>query len=141
MLPRPFPDASPPVFESWREFFSRGAAASGTAGPLARPMLNVEYKGAVDVDTLRSMCPFRVLEAAVPTFPPQPAPLNAWRVSLFCPRTGEGDELSSQPSKAYSGGGKEGEGAHSTSSNSDRASVTVAARLHVREAFAFESSS
>ena len=127
VIPRPFPDASPPAFDSWREFFERGAAASCTAGPLARPMLNVEYKGAVDVETLRSMCPFRVLEATVPTMSPQPTSLSAWRVSLFSPRTGEGDELLAQPPHAPI---EDGEGTDS---------APVATRLRVREAFALRS--
>jgi len=94
-LPRPFPDGGD--FGSWREFFEKGQAASEAkglpAGCFGRPMLDIEYKGSVDLRVLRSVCPFRVEEVSGPGFGPE---LTAdWRPSLFCPRLGECHELSS----------------------------------------------
>ena len=65
------------------------------AGPLARPYLNVEYKGKVGIDTLRSICPFVVTEATYPGMTPGPVATN-WKAHLYCPRTGFGDALSEE---------------------------------------------
>merc|ERR1711924_225994 len=82
-------------FSSWRDFFERGAAACAARGlearALGRPMLDIEYKGAVNLRVLRAMCPFCVEEVSGPGYG---AELTAkWRASLFCPRLGECAEI------------------------------------------------
>ena len=96
VVPRPFPDGD--TFASWRDFFEQGTAACTaaglpSAGAFGRPMLDIEYKGAVNLSVLRALCPFRVEEVSGPGF--DSARTADWRPSLFCPRLGESDELSS----------------------------------------------
>jgi hypothetical protein len=75
----PFPNSSPPLFSSWRDFFEKcqesdeangreaaKRAPSLSKGPLGRPGLCVEYKGDVDIPTLRSISPFDVTLASFP---------------------------------------------------------------------------
>ena len=57
-------------------------------GCLARLYLNIEYKGRVSFETLRSVCPLEVKEASFPGFTS-----NKWRKYLFCPRTGDTESL------------------------------------------------
>jgi hypothetical protein len=61
---RPFPETSPALFTSWREFFERAVAKSRleypSMGLLCRPKLNIEYKGSVRLETLAALCPFVV---------------------------------------------------------------------------------
>lgn len=55
-------------------------------GCLARPCLNVEYKGRVSVETLKSLCPFIIREASFPSL--EPGQKSTWLTHLFSPRTG-----------------------------------------------------
>ena len=59
-------------------------------GCLARPYLNIEYKGRVSVETLHRyiVYPLEVKEASFPGFTS-----DDWRKYLFCPRTGDSDAL------------------------------------------------
>ncbi len=54
---RPFPNESPPLFSSWKDFFER----AGTASPrlLGRPLLNVETHH-VDEAAICSVLPFEI---------------------------------------------------------------------------------
>jgi len=116
VIPKPFlHDVT--LFESWKDFFSkclqaerlgedenrskvprcegkestpalRGSKDSGASmGAKARPCLNVEYKGRVDMDTLKSICPFVVKKATYPGLPPD-FTTTKWKTYLYCPRTG-----------------------------------------------------
>ena len=58
-------------------------------GCLARPYLNIEYKGKVSIGTLKSVCPLIVHKASFPGFESK----NTWRRYLFCPRVGDVDTL------------------------------------------------
>lgn len=60
------------------------SAESNNRGAMARPCLNVEYKGRVDLEILKSVCPFRVKKAAFPGVPFD----FKWNTHLYCPRTG-----------------------------------------------------
>ena len=110
VVERPFPHTS--HFESWKDFFEKCIEAECKVktkqkeeksngekdietnqneideGCLARPYLNIEYKGRVSVEALQSLCPLIVKEASFPGFTS-----NNWRKYLFCPRTGDNDTL------------------------------------------------
>jgi hypothetical protein len=66
VLDRPFPNTSPPLFSSWKDFFTRAAASS--SGLLGRPVLDVESHH-VDGPTLCSVLPFRIDSVAIPGVP------------------------------------------------------------------------
>jgi len=85
-LDRPFPDNAS-LYRSWSHFFHVAETASGTRGSFARPALNVEYKGQVNLTTLASVCPFEVLEASVPGC------AGAWRSQLYSPTVGACSQL------------------------------------------------
>lgn len=61
-------------------------------GARARPGLNVEYKGRVDIETLKTVCPFVVKEATYPGLP-STFDTSKWTARLYCPRTGRVDVL------------------------------------------------
>jgi hypothetical protein len=61
-------------------------------GAMARPCLNVEYKGKVDMETLKSICPFVVKKALYPGLP-EDFTTAMWKTNLYCPRTGHVDML------------------------------------------------
>lgn len=63
--------------------------STANKGAMARPCLNVEYKGRVDLETLKSICPFRVKEATFPGLSTE----CKWKTHLYCPRTGRVDVL------------------------------------------------
>ena len=111
VVERPFLHTS--HFESWKDFFEKyisaeceektkkkegkgngeeeGAVTTQNkleCGCLARPYLNIEYKGRVSVETLQSVCPLEVKEASFPG-----CTSKNWRKYLFCPRTGDTDTL------------------------------------------------
>ena len=91
-ISRPFPDTT--MYASWRSFFHTCAKVSNTKGALARPGLNIEYKGdCVDIEVLRSVCPLRVRSAAFPGDQSRGVTIRCWPVELFCPRLGECHEL------------------------------------------------
>jgi len=112
VVDRPFPHKHT-HFESWMDFFEKCISAEcevkakkkeekgngeeevqsnsneiDESGCLARPYLNIEYKGRVSVETLQSVCPLEVKEASFPGFTSK-----NWRKYLFCPRTGDTDTL------------------------------------------------
>ena len=63
-IPRPFPNTSPPLFSSWKDFFTKAAAKTG--GVLhARPQMNVESHF-VDLATLCQLAPWKVDAIAIP---------------------------------------------------------------------------
>jgi len=111
VVERPFPHTL--ISKVWKDFFEkcisaecevktkfeeeRNAQDEGVivttqnkleCGCLARPYLNIEYKGRVSVETLQSVRPLEVKEASFPGFTS-----NDWRKYLFCPRTGDTDTL------------------------------------------------
>lgn len=112
ILPKPFPHDGT-LFKDWRDFFEkcqrkeeeiqlsppsknrrllRGSQTEkAQKGPIGRPCLNVEYKGKVDVQTLKSICPFIVKEAAYPGFPA--GVTSQWQTDLYCPRLGRVSQL------------------------------------------------
>ncbi len=69
-IDRPFLNETPPLFESWKDYFSKGAAASSTL--LARPMMNVESHY-VDAKTLCGLLPLHVDEFSGPNTPASPS--------------------------------------------------------------------
>ena len=62
---RPFPDSSPPLFSSWRDFFTRAAAKSGTSGPMGSPVFNVETHN-VNSATMCSVLPMAIGSMRLP---------------------------------------------------------------------------
>ena len=74
---------------------SVNSAESNIKGAMARPCLNVEYKGSVDLDILKSICPFHVKKASFPG-----VPLDfKWNTHLYSPRTGRVDILQDSEGK------------------------------------------
>ena len=126
VIPRPFLH-DPSLFTNWKDFFEKCLAAEGQEekkapsklqrllgcfgghrrspslratkplGALARPCLNVEYKGRVDIETLKSICPFVIKKATYPSLPPNST--SAWNMHLYCPRTGKVDVLQDAETK------------------------------------------
>lgn len=97
-LPRPFPHSD--AWQSWRQFFQ----ACAEVDPLvpkndrcrARPGLDVEYKGTVDVGVLNSVLPFTVSKISFPGGGGGrcgEVGAEDWPIELFSPRTGEGHEI------------------------------------------------
>jgi hypothetical protein len=66
---RPFPNSSPPLYESWGQLFKQALVKSQQNFPdmslLCRPELNIEYKGSVRLETLAALCPFKVASPKV----------------------------------------------------------------------------
>lgn len=60
---RPFPNESPPLFSSWRDFFERADSVSPRL--VGRPVLNVETHH-VDEATICSTLPFEIREVTLP---------------------------------------------------------------------------
>lgn len=80
---RPFPNESPPLFSSWRDFFKRAAARSTAL--LGHPKLNVESHH-VDEITMCSVLPFRVGSVSLPDGPVASGQLKVGTAGSFtCP--------------------------------------------------------
>lgn len=77
---RPFPNESPALFTSWRDFLERAAAASGDL--FGRPMLNVETHR-VDEPTICSVLPFQVGSVGLPGGVVSGAQVDVRRVGDF----------------------------------------------------------
>jgi hypothetical protein len=77
---RPFPNESPALFTSWRDFLERAAAASGDL--FGRPMLNVETHR-VDQPTICSVLPFQVGSVGLPGGVVSGAQVDVRRVGDF----------------------------------------------------------
>ena len=114
IIPKPFMH-NPSLFSSWKDFFEKCQAVekqlllnsqtrqkrlennkadvNDIICPRARPGLCVEYKGRVNVDVMKSLCPFEVKDIKAPGISPEDTP--TWRTELFCPRMGHISTLSS----------------------------------------------
>lgn len=67
-MPRPFPNESPPLWGSWREFFEdaeKRSRPSAGAGVLNHADFNIETHG-VPPDVLCKICPFSLTRTSAP---------------------------------------------------------------------------
>jgi len=95
VIERPFCH-NPALFSSWRDFFNQCEVVEKqerkdeTAGALARPCLNIEYKANLcDLTLLRSITPFDIRYANFPSDSEENKDNTTdWRCELFTPRLG-----------------------------------------------------
>lgn len=64
-IPRPFPN-EPALFSSWRDFFQRAQAKTGTNYVWSQPVMNIEPGGGADKQTICTLLPFDVRYVSLP---------------------------------------------------------------------------
>lgn len=64
VIPRPFPNETPPLFASWRDFFDQAAAKSTAV--YGRPLIDIESHNLPDPGALCSIVPWNILGISIP---------------------------------------------------------------------------
>ncbi len=79
-IDRPFLNETPPLFASWKDYFSKAATQSSSL--LALPEINVESHN-VDATTLCGLLPLQVDEFSAPNTPPSPSSFVVGTLGAF----------------------------------------------------------